>query len=61
LAAIWAHGLLNAFSGLFPLVVIAPNGSQTEFWIFASLGFMVGLITMILRSAKQSKFKSAAG
>lgn len=59
MAAIVAHGLLNAFSGLFP-VVMMPNGSQTRFWIFASLGFVVGLITMTIQSVTQSNSKSAA-
>lgn len=60
MAAIVAHGLLNAYSVLFPVVVMIPNGSQTRFWIFASLGFVVGLITMTIRSVTQSNSKQSA-
>ena len=60
MAGIVAHGLLNAFWGLFPVVALIPNASQTRFWIFASLGFVVGLITMTIRSVKESNSNPAA-
>jgi hypothetical protein len=57
MAAIVALGLLKAFSSLFPVVVMAPNGSQTRCPI---LGFGVVLITMAIRSETQSNSKKSA-
>jgi len=59
-SAIVAHGLLNGFGFLFPTIVKMPNASQARYWIFASLGFVVGLITMTIRSVKESNSIPAA-
>jgi uncharacterized protein len=59
-AGIMAHGLLNAFAGVFPFIVTIQNRSQPRFWIFASLAFVAGLITMIIRSITKSDSRPAA-
>jgi len=60
MAAVWAHGLLNAFTALFPVIAMTPGSSQTRYWIFVSLGFVVGLITMAIRSEKETSSRPAA-
>jgi CAAX protease family protein len=52
LAGLLAHGWANAFIPLFPTVVMVEGAAQPRFWVWASLTFMIGFITMLLRSRK---------
>jgi hypothetical protein len=45
-----SHGWANAFVPLFPTVVMVAGAAQPRFWIWVSLTFVIGLITMAIRS-----------
>jgi hypothetical protein len=45
-----SHGWANAFVPLFPTVVMVAGAAQPRFWIWVSLSFVIGLITMTIRS-----------
>jgi membrane protease YdiL (CAAX protease family) len=53
LAGLMTHGWANAFIPLFPTLVMTSGTAQPRFWIWVSLTFVIGLITMIIRSRKQ--------
>lgn len=50
LAGVVAHGWSNAFVPLFPTLVMVKGTEQPRFWIWVSLTFVVGLVTMVHRS-----------
>ncbi len=52
MAGLVAHGLSNAFVPLFPTIVMVRGAEQPRFWIWASLTFIIGLVTMVIRSRK---------
>ncbi|MHC1784635.1 MAG: lysostaphin resistance A-like protein [Anaerolineaceae bacterium] len=52
-AGLITHGWANAFVPLFPTVMIVAGASQSRFWIWVSLTFVIGLITMAVRSRKK--------
>ena len=52
LAGLFAHGLANAFVPLFPVVVMVEGAPQPRYWIWVSLTFLIGLVTMVIRSRK---------
>jgi membrane protease YdiL (CAAX protease family) len=51
-AGLITHGWANAFIPLFPTVSMVAGASQSRIWIWVSLTFVIGLITMTLRSRK---------
>jgi uncharacterized protein len=54
MAGLVAHGWANAFVPLFPTLLMATGADQTRYWIWASLTFVIGLVTMVLRSRRSS-------
>jgi membrane protease YdiL (CAAX protease family) len=52
MAGLIAHGWSNAFIPLFPIIVLTQGSAQPRFWLIASLTFLIGLVTMSLRSRK---------
>jgi len=54
LAGLVTHGWANAFIPLFPTIVMVEGARQPRFWIWVSLTFIIGLVTMIIRS-RESK------
>lgn len=62
-AGLITHGWANAFIPLFPTVMMAAGASQSRFWIWVSLTFVIGLATMAIRSRNLSgklKFKESS-
>jgi membrane protease YdiL (CAAX protease family) len=57
MAGLVAHGWANAFVPLFPTLVMVSGADQTRYWIWASLTFVIGLVTMVLRSRQSSRNK----
>lgn len=55
LAGLMAHGWANAFVPLFPTVVMAAGAAQPRYWIWVSLTFVIGLITMAIRSRSEKE------
>jgi membrane protease YdiL (CAAX protease family) len=51
-AGLFSHGWSNAFIPLFPTVVMVTGVSQSRYWIWVSLTFVIGLVTMAIRSRK---------
>jgi len=54
LAGMVTHGWMNAFIDLFPPLVLVEQSPQPRFWIWASLTFLTGLVSMIIRSRKMA-------
>jgi membrane protease YdiL (CAAX protease family) len=52
MAGLYAHGLANAFIPLFPTLVMVEGAAQPRFWIWVSLTFVIGLVTMFFRSRR---------
>ncbi len=52
LAGLTTHGWANAFIPLFPTVIMVSGASQSRYWIWVCLTFMIGLFTMAIRSRK---------
>lgn len=52
LAAMISHGWANAFVPLFPTIVMVEGAAQPRYWLWVSLTFVIGLVTMALRSRK---------
>jgi membrane protease YdiL (CAAX protease family) len=50
MAGLIAHGMSNAFVPLFPTLVMVEGAAQPRYWIWISLTFVIGLVTMIIRS-----------
>jgi membrane protease YdiL (CAAX protease family) len=59
-SGLYAHAWVNVFGTVFPTTVMAPGGSQTRYWIWASLAFVVGLVATAARGARVTG-ASAAG
>jgi hypothetical protein len=55
MAGLIMHGLSNAFVPLFPTLVMVEGAAQPRFWIWISLTFVIGLVTMAIRSRKTSQ------
>ena len=55
LAGLVTHGWANAFVPLFPTLVMVEGAAQPRYWIWATLTFMIGLATMLMRSLRTSK------
>jgi uncharacterized protein len=53
LAGLYIHGLANAVIPVFPLTTMVPGAPQHRFWIFAVLIFLVGIVTMTIRSFRR--------
>jgi membrane protease YdiL (CAAX protease family) len=51
-SGLYSHGWANAFVPLFPTVVMVAGAAQPRYWIWVSLTFVIGLITMAIRSRK---------
>lgn len=58
-AGVMAHGWANAFVPLFPTVAMAAGAAQARYWIWVSLTFVIGLMTMALSGTRlqSSDFK----
>ena len=54
LAGLVAHGIANAFVPLFPTLVMVEGAEQPRYWIWVSLTFVIGFITMVIRYRKSS-------
>jgi len=52
MAGLFTHGLANAFIPLFPTIVMVQGAEQPRFWIWVSLTFVIGLVTMVFRSRR---------
>jgi hypothetical protein len=52
LAGLVTHGWANAFIPLFPTLVMVKGAEQPRFWIWVNLTFIIGLVTMVIRSRK---------
>lgn len=57
-AGLITHGWANAFIPLFPTVLMVAGASQSRYWIWVSLTFVIGLITMAIRSRKTKEVNS---
>ena len=55
LAGLMVHGWANAFIPLFPTVVMAEQAARPRYWIWVSLTFVIGLVTMFLRWRKMKE------
>jgi uncharacterized protein len=55
LAGLVTHGWANAFVPLFPTLVMVEGAAQPRYWIWVTLTFLIGLVTMLMRSLKTSK------
>ena len=53
LAGLFVHGLANAIIPVFPLTIMVPGAPQPRFWIYAVLIFVIGILTMALRSLRK--------
>lgn len=53
LAGLIAHGWANAFVPLFPTVVMVEGAAQPRYWLWVSLTFVIGLVTMLVRSQNE--------
>jgi CAAX protease family protein len=53
LAGLVTHGWANAFVPLFPTLVMVEGAMQPRFWIWVCLTFVIGLVTMAIRSRKE--------
>jgi len=52
LAGLVSHGWANAFIPLFPTLVMSEGAVQPRFWIWVGLTFVIGVVTMTVRSQK---------
>ncbi len=52
MAGLVTHGWANASIPLFPVLVMETGVAQPRFWIWVSLTFVIGLVTMALRSRR---------
>lgn len=48
-AGLITHGWANAFIPLFPIVIMNEDTVQPRFWLWVSLTFVLGLVTMLIR------------
>lgn len=53
LAGLVTHGWANAFVPLFPTIMMVEGATQPRFWIWVCLTFVIGLVTMVIRSRKE--------
>jgi len=53
LSGLVSHGTANAFSALFPFLVMDSNAIQIRFWIYCIFIFIIGIIIVVLRSYKK--------
>ena len=51
-AGLISHGWANAFVPLFPTVVMVAGAAQPRYWIWVSLTFVIGLITIAFSEAR---------
>ena len=51
-----AHGATNAFSGLFPWLIMVKGVKQPHFWIHCILIFIIGIVIVLLRTLKNRKY-----
>ena len=49
------HGIANTFPVLFPFLNMEDNAIQIRYWIYCFLIFIIGIITVILRTMKMKK------
>jgi hypothetical protein len=54
-AGLITHGWANAFIPIFPTVMMVSGASQSRYWIWVSLTFVIGLVTMAIRSRKTNQ------
>jgi len=50
-----AHGLVNLYFSLFPVVIHEENNPQIRFWIYSIIVFIVGFIIVIIRTLEIRK------
>lgn len=50
MAGVFAHGWSNSFVPIFPPYAMVTGIAQPRFWIWAILTFVIGLVTMLIRS-----------
>ncbi|HBL37309.1 MAG TPA: hypothetical protein DDZ55_10925 [Firmicutes bacterium] len=49
------HGWANAFVPFFPIIIMDKQATQTRFWLWVSLTFVLGVVTMAIREKTQIK------
>ncbi len=54
MAGIYTHGVANTIMGLFPILVMKENVTQSRFWVCSILMFLVGISVMFIRMRKTS-------
>jgi len=50
-----AHGFVNTYFILFPVVIHEKNNPQIRFWIYSIIVFIVGFIIVIIRTVESKK------
>lgn len=53
-AAVYAHGLSNAFIAVMPTLIMEGSVSQTSFWIWVTLTLVIGMMITAMRKKKTS-------
>jgi len=48
-AAMYAHGLSNAFIAVMPTLIMEGSVSQTSFWIWVTLTLVIGIMITVMR------------
>ena len=49
------HGWANAFVPFLPIIIMDKQAAQTRFWLWVSLTFVLGVVTMAIREKTQIK------
>jgi membrane protease YdiL (CAAX protease family) len=52
-SGIYAHGLINVFGSLFPM--IDPSAPQVRYWLWSIFAFAIGVAAMAIRSVKSGR------
>ena len=55
LAGLIAHGWANAFVPFFPIIIMDKQAAQPRYWLWVSLTFVLGVVTMAIREKTQIK------
>jgi len=53
LSCVIAHGTINAFSALFPFIIMEHGTKQIRFWIYVIFVFIIGIIIVLVRTYKR--------
>jgi len=54
------HGTINSFAVLFPVFITDNNANQVRFWIFCILKFIIGIIIVIIRTNRNTNYKTSS-